>query len=228
MKRFFFYLTLVAQLCCLTTKADESGTCGKNVAWTYVSATRTLTISGSGEMNNYDTSTITPPWYIYRYDIQRVVIEEGVVSIGQGAFINCRFLTSITIPNSVTSIGVFAFLDTAWWNNQADGIVYLNNWLIGYKGDKPSGTISIMEGTRGIASCAFESCNEITSVIIPNSTTIICNGAFRWCSSLTSVTMSNNVTSIGNSAFYDCSSLTTIVLPNSLTFIGGYAFAGCI
>ena len=90
--------------------ADKSGTCGDNLTWTYVDATKTLTISGTGSMWDYSNSN-TAPWYNYLYSsaIQNVVIEEGVTRIGDYTFSDCTNLTSITIPNSVTSIGDKAF-----------------------------------------------------------------------------------------------------------------------
>ncbi len=98
-------------LCVLTllpmlASADNSGTCGENLTWTFEEATKTLTISGSGDMPNYSYES---PWSTY--GIKTVVIESGVTSIGECAFIRCFNLASITIPNSVTSIGNWAFVD---------------------------------------------------------------------------------------------------------------------
>ena len=98
---------LVMMLTATTAWADDSGSCGNNVTYKYSESTHTLTISGSGAMQNYDG---TPPWYSYRKDIKAVVIEDGVTKIGNRAFNECSSLTSVSIPNSVTSIGKFAFL----------------------------------------------------------------------------------------------------------------------
>lgn len=85
-----------------------SGTCGDNLTWDF--ANGVLTISGTGAMTNYSSSSSSrAPWYDYRSSIKSVVIEEGVTSIGNYAFNACSGLTSVTIPNSVTSIGSSAF-----------------------------------------------------------------------------------------------------------------------
>jgi hypothetical protein len=88
----------------------DSGTCGSNLTWT-LSGDYVLTISGSGSMKDYDVSYTSKrvPWYTYRYDIKKVIIQEGVTSIGSSAFDYCSSVTSITIPDSVTSIGDVAF-----------------------------------------------------------------------------------------------------------------------
>ena len=151
-----------------------------------------------------------------------------MTSIGDEAFRYCSSLTSVAIPNSVTSIGSSAFSGTAWYNNQPDGLVYAGKVAYKYKGTMPANTsIFLLEGTLGIASNAFFGCSSLTSVTIPNSVTSIGTYAFYGCSSLTSVTIPNSVTSIGNSAFIGCSSLTSVTIPNSVTSIGNGAFYGC-
>ena len=154
-------------------------------------------------------------------------IPQSVTSIGSYAFSGCSGLTSITIPNSVTSIGSSAFSDTGWYNNQANGLLYLDKWLLGYKGDKPVGEIKIAEDTKGIADYAFSGCSGLTSVTIPKSVTKIGFYAFPGCSGLTSVTIPNSVTSIDMAAFSGCSGLTSVTIPNSVTSIGEDAFRGC-
>ena len=74
---------------------------------------------------------------------------------------------------------------------------------------------------------AFSNCNNLTSIIIPNSVTNIGNSAFYYCSSLTSITISNHVTSIKQHAFSGCTSLTSIIIPKSVKSIDSGAFRGC-
>ena len=156
-----------------------------------------------------------------------ITIPNSVTSIGTSAFSCCWDLTSVTIPNSVTYIVYDAFNETGWSKAQPDGILYLDDWLLGYKGTKPTGNVTINSGTRGIASSAFVGCNGLTSITIPNSVTTIGNNTFRGCSGLTSVTIPNSVTSIGEHTFYGCTSLTSITIPNSVTSIDLEAFAFC-
>lgn len=106
-KQVLFFIMLLLSV---IAKADDSGECGKNLTWTYVEATRTLTISGYGEMNYYTNYSSYAPWRNnYQNKLETVIIEDGVTSIGSCAFYGRIGLTSIEIPNSVTSIGDYAF-----------------------------------------------------------------------------------------------------------------------
>jgi hypothetical protein len=173
--------------------ADASGSCGDNVTYTYVSATNTLTISGTGAMTDYTYSygsygSINTPWYSFRSSIKKVIINNGVTSIGDETFAWCSGLTSVTIPNSVTSIGEFAF-------GNCSGLT----------------SVTIPNSVTSIGDYAFQYCSGLTSVNIPNSVTSIGGSAFFGCSSLTSITIPNSVTSIGEGAFGGCSSLYVII-----------------
>ncbi|MCQ2449090.1 MAG: leucine-rich repeat domain-containing protein, partial [Clostridia bacterium] len=155
-----------------------------------------------------------------------VTIPDSVTTIGDCAFYGCTGLTSITIPDSVTTIGGSAFYNTAWFNNQPDGMVYIGKVAYKYKGTCPS-TVILRNDTVGIAEDAFAWCEGLTSITIPDSVTTIGEYAFEDCTGLTSITIGTGVTSIGWGAFYKCTGLTSITIPNSVTTIGEYAFYDC-
>jgi hypothetical protein len=127
-----------------------------------------------------------------------------VNSIADTAFSQCTSITAVTIPNSVTNLGIQSF-----WNCSS-----LTNVTIG-------------NGVTRIANNAFYDCISLTSVTIPNSVASIGNYAFYDCSSLINVTIPNSVTSIGMYAFSQCTSLATVTIGNGVTNIGQWAFSYC-
>ena len=173
-----------------------------NLTWT-LDADGTLTISGTGAMKDYDNGDNPSPVY-NNSDVKKIVIEDGVTSIGVAAFYNCSNLTSITIPDSVIGIGAYAF-------SGCEGLT----------------SITIPDSVTSIGNSAFSYCISLTSITIPKSVTSIELAAFYNCSSLTSITIPDSVTSIGRSAFYKCSSLTSITIPDSVTSIGETVFGDC-
>mgnify|MGYP002522852594 CR=1 FL=1 len=157
-----------------------------------------------------------------------ITIPNSVTNIGGSAFSWCINLTSITIPNSVTSVGRYAYYETAWYDNQPDGVVYVGKVAYNYKGKITYHTnIVLEEGTLGIADGAFSGCSGLKSIIIPYSVTSIGENSFSGCSDLMSINIPYSVTRIGNSAFSGCSGLTSITIPYSVTRIGNSAFSGC-
>lgn len=161
-------------------------------------------------------------------NLKNINIPEGVEWIGDLTFRNCTSLASIEIPTSVTSIETSAFMNTAWFNSQPDGFVYLDNWLIGYKGTMPAYTsLEIKKGTKGIADRAFEYNENLYSVIIPDDVINMGSGTFGGCTSLTSVVVGNGVKNISENAFAGCTNLTSIVIGKGVTSIGDVAFCSC-
>ena len=157
-----------------------------------------------------------------------VTIPNSVTSIGDGAFYNCGSLTSVTIPGSVKEIGYSAFESC---NNLVDVIISNGVTLIGERAFVSCDSltnITIPSSVNLISMQAFRYCNNLTNVtIIGSGITSIGDYAFRDCSSLTSITIGNGVTSIGDGAFYNCDSLTSVTIPDSVTLIGKDAFGHC-
>ena len=185
---------------CLAMAACESemqqneitnGTCGKNLTWHYDKTKATLTISGTGEMEECQ-SRYDIPWASYTKSIQSVIIENGVTSIGYWAFSECSLLAQITIPNSVTHIGKGAF----WWcsaltaiNIENGNTVYCSESGVLFNIDKTT-LIQYPEGKTD------------TVYTIPNSVTSIEDWAFADCSALKQIIIPNSVANIEDHAFY--------------------------
>ena len=150
-----------------------------------------------------------------------------VTSICNGAFWNCSGLTSVTIPNSVISIGEQTFYGCSGLTSVNIGNSVTSIGGSAFKGCSGLTSVTIPNGVTSIGEQTFSGCSGLTSVIIPNSVTSIGSWAFSQCSSLTSVTIGNSVTSIDDNAFYGCSRLISVTIPNSVTSIGEYAFNGC-
>ena len=136
--------------------------------------------------------------------IESYIIPDSVTSIGDYAFSRCSSLSNIVISNSVTNIGKCAF--------------YLCRSL---------SNIVVPNSVISIGDCVFSCCSSLSNIVIPDSVTHIGNGAFSCCSSLSNIVIPDSVIDIGNDAFSDCSFLSNIVIPDSVTDIGNDAFSHC-
>ena len=174
------YILLIALLMGLSANAEESGTCGPDLRW-HLTDDGVLTITGKGEMYDYSYT----PWSYD--DLTRVIIGNGVTTIGEAAFRSCSHLTSVNIPNSVTTIGGWAFSICSSLTS-----------------------VTIPNSVTTIGDNAFMGCSSLTSVTIPNSVTEIGSDAFSKCTNLQKVNIGNSVKTIGIAAFNNCTSITQI------------------
>lgn len=229
------FISFIFALLPIMVSADESGICGKNLTWSFVEATNTLTISGRGAMSDYSYIGDSP--WSYNKSIHNVIIESGVTYIGCFAFQACSGLTSITIPSSVKSIGGSAF-------KYCSGL----------------SLITIPSSVTSIGRFAFSGCRSLTSITIPKSVSSIGESVFEQCICLTSIDVEvgnksydsrnncnaiietetntlitgckntiipSSVTSIGKKAFYYCRSLSSMTIPWGVRIIGEQAFELC-
>ena len=152
---------------------------------------------------NVAGSSVTEPYVEETYNVGRNLTAAKMVGqtvVRDYAFCYCTFLTSITIPNSVTSIGISAFKEC-----------------------RDLTSITIPSGVTSIGNSAFDSCTSLTSITIPDGVMSIEASTFYYCTSLTSITIPDGVMSIKASTFYYCTSLTSITIPSGVTSIGGGA-----
>ena len=213
-------------------KSGKCGATGDNVTWQLTEntddpSTYTLTISGSGAMEDYLMSS-NQPWCSFRKQITSVVVSPGVTSIGNLAFALSRNIIHVDIADSVVSIGEQAFSDCS---RLTDITVPQSVTYIGVNAfDSCTNLSSITLSTNNITSIrphTFSGCSELSSIVIPDGVTSIQLGAFFNCTKLTSITIPDSVTTIDPGAFKNCSSLTSITIPGSVTSIGSNVFDDC-
>lgn len=150
------------------------------------------------------------------------------VELNSYSFVGCTSLSSITIPNSVTSIGnnVFRYCRVLLNITIPSSITLIDSNVFSYCTSLSN--ITIPSSVTSIGYGAFYYCMSLSNITIPNSVTSIGNSAFYYCMSLLNITIPNGVTSIGSSVFHYCTSLLNITIPNSVTSIGSSAFYGSV
>ena len=232
------------------------GSCGKDAKWTLYFSTGTLTISGEGAMADYTFNDTTPPfddystcapWHSYNDSIKSIQIGNGITSIGNRAFWQCK-ATTVNIPNSVTSIGNLAFAGCTALQTVSipDSVTSIGSGAFGGSGltsvSVPNSvvtmeaevfedchalkTVSLPEGTTALSNRMFKNCGSLTSIVLPEGLTKIGDGAFKNCTALSKVTIPSSVKEIGDEAFDKCA-MESIVIPESVTTIGDRCFYEC-
>ncbi len=217
----------------------ESGSVGDNVTWELYDNSE-LVISGTGDMYDYDNSSSFSP--LSFSGIEKVVIEEGVTSIGNYAFEYCYNLKKVTIADSVTSIGDRAF--AYCHNNLRDiaisdsvtnighqvflGCSMLTNITVDannkYYSSDSYGVLFNKDKTRLVACPAG---SQVSTYVIPDGVTAIETGAFYGYSKLVNVTLPDSITSIGIKAFQACVNIKNITIPDNIVSIEDWTFSNC-
>lgn len=204
---------LVSALFCFNISivlGADSGDCsasGSSVKWNYDSSTATLTISGIGEMKNtYIASTV--PWKSVKSDVTTVIVEEGVTQIGRVAFYAFSSLTSVSLPNTLTSIKGGSLNYGAFRECTA------------------LESIMLPESLTELDDMAFRGCSALKSITIPDSVTTLGTGVFRECTALTTVKYGTGLTSTGSYTFYDAG-VKNITFSSTITKIDEYSFYNC-
>ena len=236
----FFLLLLIS------VYAEENEACGDTCTWT-LDDEGTLTISGSGEMNDYNDDSNCPPWHSSRGSIKNVVIEEGITTIGSSVFSGLAFLTSITIPNAITiesdafsgcHISSLTIVGTGEIKIESREIsTGLANAVIGEGITSIESSalsdlsnlqfVSIGNDITSIPESLFSGLSNLQSVSVGDGVTEIPNGLFSGLTNLQKVELGANVETIGNNAFKECKKLNEITLPSTVNSIGEDAFQSC-
>ena len=192
-----------------------SGSCGKSgadVNWVYTDSNKTLTITGTGAMKDFGITNIgsystVAPWKPYRDKCTKVVIGEGVTTIGEHAFYEMTAMTSISLPSTITNINKRAF-----------------------EGSTALAHISLNEGLLTIEQAAFKGCTALQEIEFPNSLTAINSysgyGAFQGCTALKTVVYGSGITNTGPYAFYE-SGVKYITLGDTVTTVDRWCFFKC-
>ncbi len=241
------------QLCNGHNGEDEkpkSGTCGENLTWSFDEATGTLTISGTGEMTNWE-NTEDVPWYLHSTNVKTVNVGDGVTSIGDFAFafcdnlvnvllpegltvigkgsFGCSGIESITLPDSLISIGESAFYECVNLKsiNIPKSLAYLGNeafYNSGLESMEYNAVNLLIDPNNQFA--PFNTCTNLTEINFGKDVKSIPDFCF-WGIEAENIVIPDGVESIGQCAFSHCSKLSNISIPDSVTYIGNHAFVSC-
>ena len=194
--RLLFAALLLLALCIGASAAGPSGKCGPSAYWSFDSSTGTLTISGSGAMNDYEYGDY--PWMDYRNSIQTIVIGDQITQIGWNAF-PWTACSTIKFGKNVRSIGERAF----------NGCRNLN------------GDLTLPDSVQTIGAGAFQGCEKLSGdLTIPDSVQTIGDSAFEFCTGLNgTLTLGKNLRTIGKKAFSGCAFTGSLTIPEGITEI---------
>ena len=204
--RLLFAALLLLALCIGASAAGTSGKCGPSAYWSFDSSTGTLTISGSGAMEDYEYEN-EYPWMDYRDSIQTIVIGDQITQIGRNTF-PWTACSTIRFGKNVRSIGERAFLECRNLN----------------------GDLTLPDSVQTIGAGAFQGCEKLSGdLTIPDSVVEIGEGAFRDCKNLNgTLTLGKNLRTIGKEAFSGCAFTGSLTIPEGVTEIADSAFGAGI
>lgn len=230
--RLLFAALLLLALCIGASAAGTSGKCGPSAYWSFDSSTGTLTISGSGAMNDYEYGN-DYPWMDYRNSIQTIVIGDQITQIGRYAF-PWTACSTIQFGKSVRSIGAKAFFGCRNLNGDLtlpDSVQIVgDSAFAGCTG--LTGTLTLGNGLQTIGFNAFYDCPFSGDLVIPDSVTMIGIQAF-YCQpyflpeTQGTLTLGKNLRTIGESAFCESRYTGSLTIPDSVVEIGERAFYQC-
>ena len=214
---------------------EDSETDEEGFSWELDRKNGVLTISGTDWMDDFGEEGA--PWYEDRALIKQVVIEDGVQSIGAGAFYGCKNLVTISIPDSVTWLSDHAFEDCRNLTDLSipDSVTYIGDYC--FAGCRNLTDINIPDSVTYIGESAFADCKNIAGIKVSGKNQVYdsrgnCNAIIETASNelilgCKNTVIPKSVTGIGQQAFYECEDLENICIPDSVTRIGEEAFAGC-
>lgn len=228
-----------------TTAATE-GDFGENscLHWevsTGVLSGKTLTISGTGAMPDFDfPNGNLAPWWNYEAlgmltsfgnfklegELKKVVIKDGVTNASDYALFFLPAATQVTLPDSVTSIGRYgiAMCSKLTGLSIPKGVTGIGDFGLAGNGLT---AITLPDGLQGLGRGAFDSCASLTNTTLPAAITAVPGKCFADCTKLLNVKYAGTVTAIGDLAFESCKALTAAPIPETVTEIGASAFTGC-
>ena len=178
-----------------------------NTAFTGCTALATVNWNA---VNSYDFNSTNRP-FADKTSITKFTFGNTVTHIPAYLCYYLSNLNSISIPSSVTSIGIEAFTGTGWYNSQPNGVIYVGNYAYSYKGTMPAGTsITFKDACVGVTTKAFANQTNLKAVTMNNGLKTIAASAFSDCTGLTTVTIPATLTTISNGAFANCSALTRV------------------
>lgn len=206
----------------------ESGECGNDVYWA-LNSDGVLTIYGNGAMTDYSWTNFVPntPWYKHRSAINKIIVNNGVTSIGSSAFYKLSNVTNVELTDTVLAFKSYAFASCYGIKSieLPSNIQYIANYC--FENCTGLTSVTIPESVTKFGDCVFTGCNSLNDVQLPSNMETLPRGFFSNCKSLEKIKLPNSITEFSSYCFRDCISLKEFTFPTELRTIGYRSFAGC-